>query len=320
MKTFVGHTTSIRYWRAHALEETEGCKVASLSGAVRNSRDLDTIMLYALGIDLENLDILVPREQRRPSSQKVRYRSWTGNLPAGAVRRVRGNIYVLSPEMCFLQFAAEHSLVETILYGLELCGTYATSGSEEDARYQIAPLTRASKLRSFIGRCAGHKGVKTARRALRFIRNGSESPMESAVYLILHLPRALGGYALPAPELNGLEKLNAKERFLGRKASNRCDLFWRGHSLALEYNSDLAHDNDRSIASDALRDIVLGHRGIRVVTLTWEMTRSASEFERVVTVLLKHMRLRARLRVPLSVFLLRRNMLRESVLPRRFRV
>ena len=315
MKTLIGHTTSLQYWRTHALDETEACRVTSLADAVCTLRDLDTISLYALGLKAAQINLIIPRERRRRSTDRIRYRIWSGDLPAGAVRRVRGDIYVESPEMCFLEYAACHSITETVLYGLEICGSYALSVDDGPARYEIEPLTRTSRIASFLRRCPNHRGAKTARRALRYVRNGSESPMESAVYMLLSMPRTYGGYRLPAPQLNGKIEFGAKERFLGQKGDNRCDLLWRKRHLALEYNSNLVHDNAQSITSDSMRANVLGHHGIQVVSLTWNMVANAAEFAKIVQILVWHLRIKQRPRISRSRFQTYRNMLRATVLP-----
>lgn len=316
MKTVLGHNSSLHYWRSHRLDETEPSKASSLRGCACARRDIDTVTLYRLGFTDSKVDLLVSSECARRGASGIELRYWKGSLPPGALRRIEGDIYVESPEMCFLQFAKRASLVETIFLGFELCGSYPTDEQGPGEGESLPAVTCRARLERFIARAPSHGGVRTARAALKYIRDDSASSMESAVTMLLCLPPRLGGYGLPFPEMNGSVKMGKKARDLGKKEKNRCDLYWRDAKLALEYNSERHHAGRQARTSDAIRANVLGYIDRTVVILTWDMLRDEDDFEGIARILCKHLKIRPpRIRIPREDFLLQRRLLRKTALP-----
>ena len=99
--------------------------------------------------------------------------------------------------------------------------------------------------------------------------------METAVYLLLCLPKRLGGYGLPKPVLN--PKLivrnpdGTKERYP--------DLFWTGANIDVEYNSDEAHSGEWSRYRDSKREIELTVANVKVLPLTRPQLLNVDEFD-----------------------------------------
>ena len=54
-------------------------------------------------------------------------------------------------------------------------------------------------------------GKAKAKRALKYVIDGSLSPMETMVYMLLCLPVMLGGYGLPKPEMNSIIELDEEK-------------------------------------------------------------------------------------------------------------
>lgn len=124
----------------------------------------------------------------------------------------------------FLQMAESFPLETLVVAGMELCGRYAVS--REGAISSRCPLTSASRLRRFVGQAEGMRGVKKARRALRFVMDDSASPMETSLALLLSMPRSLGGYGLPRPVMNlRIDAVAFDKCMVGHCAESR---FFRG--------------------------------------------------------------------------------------------
>ncbi|GAA6490174.1 hypothetical protein K270103H11_27410 [Gordonibacter urolithinfaciens] len=116
--------------------------------------------------------IVAGQEQRRPSSEFVCH-VWSGPLPKGSVLDTQNGFCVCSPELCFLQMANSLSMVELIMLGFELCGTYDVS--DGDVR-ECQPLTSVAKLSAFADKMHGVNGRKNALAALKQVVGGSASP------------------------------------------------------------------------------------------------------------------------------------------------
>jgi len=254
---------------------------------------------------------------------------------------------VSSPQLCFFQMAAELSLVKLIELGCELCGAYSlpaisghgngdvsgrekadggrenTQGQEygqtsDDASitlYGLPQLTNTKALKALTARMAGVYGQKNAARALRYIADGSASPMETILFLFLTLPHKIGGYGLPIPELNmriDLGKLTRQGLQRADKAHYKCDLFWPDANVAIEYDSDQYHTGADRIANDSKRRFDLDALGIDVITVTKSQIRNAEEFDDMGKRIAK--KLGKRLRYTNPDFLKARRELRRSLL------
>ena len=153
--------------------------------------------------------------------------------------------------------------------------------------YNCPPLTNTKELKAFATRMEGVNGYKNICRALRFIADGSASPMETKVFLFLTLPYKLGGYGLPKPEMNRrVETGRAATQKFG-KAFYKCDFFWPEANLVVEYDSDSYHTGPKRIEDDSIKRFDLNALGIETITLTRGQIQSASEFEKVAKLIAK---------------------------------
>ena len=316
MKMVIGHNAAVDYWRTHDLEETSLSNATSLRDSASTWSQVDEVNLYRLGFDTSFVELLTVPRNSGHKGDRFSCASWEGALPRHALREVMPGILVASPEFCFVLMASRLSLLQLIAYGMELCGIYALRTANGTAtRYDRKPLTTVRKLTQFVGRCEGHGGVKAARRALQYVLDGSASPMETACEMMVCLPFKLGGYGLPKPLMNGGVSLSAKARAMARKRENRCDLYWPEHNLAFEYDSEYSHGTSRLRAADVKRSNILEFDGKTVVTATWWSVDDVAEFENLMVMLAKHMKLKLRVRVDRRDFNRRIDQLRSVVLP-----
>lgn len=210
--------------------------------------------------------------------------------------------YLIPPEYLFLQMAETMSFIDLLMLGFELCGTYfggqATNTFNDSAvplpRHK--PFTKASKIKRFLDSdvASQTKGTKRAKQAAKFLLDNSYSPRESALALMLTLPRRLGGYALPRPLLNQRINIPRNNSQLTHNDHFRCDLFWPKENLAIEYDSDLHHTGARKIAKDASRRDALALLGIQVITVTNKQFASMKEMDKVAHAVAKILGVRQR--------------------------
>lgn len=212
----------------------------------------------------------------------------TSRFPAGAFVAVDEGFLLASPALCYLQLAGSLSVSQAVLLGLELCGT-ASPRSERclnDVRSpkgnrRQAPLARPSDLRCMVDSLPGVHGRKIAARALRFVVAGSASPMESALCTMLSLPYSLGGCSLPLPELNYRIDIPRSQQAVFGRTHYRCDLYWPGGRVCVEYDSDMFHTGSERIARDSKRRNALLSMGISVVTVTKRQLMSDIELDEI---------------------------------------
>ncbi|MEF2846503.1 MAG: hypothetical protein U0O24_07640 [Eggerthellaceae bacterium] len=161
------------------------------------------------------------------------------------------------------------------------------STSTRQPRNSRAPTHRAftstSKIDATIKQLQPHriKGLPLARTALKYIINDSASPRESALALMLTLPKRLGGYGLPKPILNYRVDIpqNKRHQFSSRYCV--CDLYWPQAQIALEYDSDAFHTGSGKIALDSARRDALALLGIQVLSVTNLQIKLATEMDRI---------------------------------------
>jgi len=211
-------------------------------------------------------------------------------LPEGCFVNVGDGLYISTPEFCFLQMANEYSLASLMELGLEICGSYSlpttahsSQGQEssQGAMYDLQRLTSIKRLETFCSRMQGWPGVRKATKALRYIADGSASPKETILFILLVLPYKYGGYGLPIPELNGrIVPEKSKGPFSGR-GFYRGDLVWREARIVAEYNSGSKHADPVRMSLDAIRRNDLALVGYSEITVTWEQLRNMKLFDKV---------------------------------------
>lgn len=161
---------------------------------------------------------------------------------------------VCSPELAFVQCADRRAdFVWLLELGYELCGTYQTTHTGPATQYEVEALTSTQHIRDFLKRNPSLRGSRLARRALLYMSDGSASPRETALALLLGLPRRLGGYGLEIPLMNHPVKLSEQAASIAQRASLRCDLCWPKFKVDVEYQSDFAHQGEFARIRDSRR-------------------------------------------------------------------
>lgn len=245
-------------------------------------------------------------------------------LPKGSFIDIGHDICSSSPQFLFLQMATMLDTVDLIVLGMELCGHYSKwrlppinkdawmrleSEEQLGSTFDLARATSVSALRAFLERTKGAYGQTGARAAMRWLLDSSASPMETAVYLLLCLPKRLGGYGLPQPVLNPKVSVKSPE---GNKARYP-DLFWSAASIDVEYNSDLAHSGEWSRYRDSKREVELVSNDITVLPLTRRQVMDKDDFHAFAQGLRRLLGIRSR--SPRKGWESKRDELRAKLLP-----
>ncbi len=259
-----------------------------LRGAIHTSKELNALNDDAqrvLSHVRGKVEALVPSSDRLTHTSRLTTRLWSGDLPHGAFIDIGNNVCLSSPQFLFLQLAPVLSEIELIKLGLELCGFYScwslpslTGGKQQDSSdttYGLMPVTSLSKLSTFVEHRKNTRGAVNARKALRWVLNNSASPAETAVYLLLCLPRHRGGFGMPKPVFNARVRVTTSTTHQNRYP----DLYWQAHSLDVEYQSDYAHTGNWKRYRDSQREVELEAEKITVLPLTRLQLENVDDFE-----------------------------------------
>ena len=267
------------------------------------------------------LHVLVGSDNARKLNRNLHCHISSGEFPNGSFVRLDSGLTISSPELCFLQMADELSLIDLVALGYELCGAYRLDweSSEGKGFRGDLPLTSVVSLSSYIARAAGLKGRKKAQKALRFIIDGSASPMETILSMLLTLPYRLGGYGFTKPLLNyrveaPVDVGKSTSKSTGKSKHYYCDLYWADKKVDVEYDSDAYHTGPERIAQDAIRRNALSGMGVTVVTVSRRQVIEASKMRELAKLLSKL--LRKRLQYPIKELTYRNSKLLDQLLPK----
>lgn len=292
MKIVFGHTWGIWWWRT----TPDHTRVLDCVAGFRDAHDLtgnlgvlkvagasDVLELgKTRGIPADvPLDVVVsPGETHRTTKSVLRHPSKVDYGP-GTLCKIGNGMFVLTPEVCFCQVAGviattlkgrldQHLYVVVLArLGIELCGSYSLSTSRRGF-VDREPLTSVSRLLATAYELHDSYGKGRVWEALRWIVDGSRSPKETDLYLILCLPATLGGFALPRPILNhAIDVRSVREGFFARWPTCTVDLYWPYAHLVVEYDSKTNHEDlgEEKVAADAARAAALEDLGYTVVTV-----------------------------------------------------
>ena len=194
-------------------------------------------------------------------------------LPAGSIYQISRDLFVVSPELCLVQLAATLPFLETVRVGTDLCSRYAIGLFNKMDLVEIAPATSHDTIQRYISLLpTGMRGLEKARRATRYIHDGSRSPRETSLSILMALPTRMGGFQMPAFELNHRIDLDDKLAALTRRRYFEFDVFFIGQNRAFEYESDIHHDSLIQLSFDYEKISALQTKGYIVTPISsWQM-------------------------------------------------
>lgn len=257
------------------------------------------------------LDILLLHQGARGKDPLIRAHVWTSELPPNSFRQISQGLFIVSPELLYLQTAQrEQSLHAIATFGCEIAGAYSllprglvTMRKQLDGRNPLdpswitpqhlleadgyvdcKPRTTIKKLESFLEAMPPHvRGIKRALQALRWVKEASRSPMETGSSLQLRTSRAWGGFRVGDANFNVKVPIKREwQKILNKPYLVADELFVgsNGKVADVEYNGAGGHSSKEQVMADNLRRRALVDEGIRVFFVTardfydmrsWEM-------------------------------------------------
>ena len=199
-----------------------------------------------LGVSLARPVGLLTAASRRPrSTADHRFSVCSLPLTRDAFLPIGEGLYICSPPFAYLRTLAQGaSDVEALLLGFELCGTYRTLGPSDATSYDEPALASVRELRSFVARNRSLNGAARTMRIIDHLSDGSASPRETQLALLLGLPCSRGGGGLGMPQMNREVPASRQAQLMSGRRSFRCDLSWPNSRLDVEYQSREMHGNE----------------------------------------------------------------------------
>lgn len=264
---FVSHDSALAYWRTNPpwyVLEGGDRDIRSVRDCARSIDEFQAFSVPESEFGPMPIDILVPASNPPRCPDRFRPHKQSRQLPRHALYPLWEGVFVVSPELCFVQMCKSLPFAEALELGMELCGTYALRPDAlEGSASRDYPLIDAGLLRRHLESWNGLQGIETARKASRYLIEGSASPMETKLFLLLCLPLQYGGYNLGFPELNPKFDLTLEEMEILRRSTVKPDMLWRQQKLIIEYDGR-QHEQEQQARYDAMRKTILEGRGYTV--------------------------------------------------------
>ena len=275
MEAVLADISALAYWRSHSESpedilaahrmEPKSRGVPAIDAPTKSMAD--DIASWGLA-DREDLHLLVSARNDRRKIKGVSCTVCSKDVPRCSFARTLGQVYVVRPELLFVQLANSLSLAQLLAIGHELCGTYRLGKEPGDApSYEVEPLTKVAEIRAYAQHAEGLPGRKRALQATQWLADGSASPAETALSIMFRLPYRHGGYGLGKPLLNHEIALSpTAERLFGR-GSIRPDFYWPEAKHPAEYDGALYHSSREQAEYDERRRNAYAAMGMSVTIL-----------------------------------------------------
>ena len=226
-------------------------------------------LLISYGIPaskLETLELLVSEPKERRRMPGIKCHVCRHELPAHALVRLDAGIFAVDPRFCALLAGQDLDYLELVEYYYELCGGYELPIEEGESYREVAPLTSCCELETFFRSMRGMHGVPQALRAVRYARDGSRSPMETASTMTLVLPRRDGGLGIHRVTMNHSIAITGTARRMTGRREFFADAYIASARLLIEYMG-MRHEEEERQADDSERDNALDTMGYHVVRI-----------------------------------------------------
>lgn len=158
------------------------------------------------------LRVAVPDPPSRIRLDCAKSTVYQRGLPTDAFLDLGDGLRCASPELVFVEMARVMSRPALIMLGHELCGTFSRNADNPrmgEVATSVLPATSVQKIRAFLGKCHGIRGLGAARAAIEQVADNAWSSMESVVCTAMVLGVNEFGYGLGPLVLNSPQNVGA---------------------------------------------------------------------------------------------------------------
>lgn len=251
MSMVLSHRTALEVYRSSMMPVFGYEKVSFHSLSVPTRNDVECYRALPIRTSHIPLHCVVPKPKNRRNIKDGCCHVFGGEMQAICLHKGmdESSLCVVSPEVLFLEMAALLSGIELVKLGYELCGVYSLPMSQPN--YAGTPrgfnrrkaLTSVERLTAHVASQSSNRSVKKARWALRYVLDGSASPKETELCMLMVLPRKIGGYGLGKPKIRHDFATSSEVLLFLSGKSTAYDLYWPDAGVSLRY-TDEAHVGD----------------------------------------------------------------------------
>ena len=253
-------------------------EVADCMSAKPTEREVEKLREAYCGVLSDSASLCVADASLRLRAADIACEVSSVGFPPGSFGRLGDGSFCPTPACVVVAMGARlpvHFLVEL---ACELAGSYRKDSRDVRGMVERNAVLTLDQLCRYLDDASNMRGSKGARKAVPYVIEGSGSPMETTLFTLLCLGIRLGGAGLPKPEMNARIDLPPEQRVSTGRSFLKADMLWRDRRLILEYDSDWAHGNSRSLNRDATRRNALQDLGYTVVTVTREQVFNWESF------------------------------------------
>lgn len=252
MSMVLSHRTALEVYRSSMMPVSGYEKVSFHSLSVPTRNDVECYRALPIRTSHIPLHCVVPKPRNRRNIKDGCCHVFGGEMQAICLHKGmdESSLCVVSPEVLFLEMAALLSGIELVKLGYELCGVYSLPMSQPN--YAGTPrgfnrrkaLTSVERLTAHVASQSSNRSVKKARWALRYVLDGSASPKETELCMLMVLPRKIGGYGLGKPKIRHDFATSSEVLLFLSGKSTAFDLHWPDAGLLLRYGDQTHKEND----------------------------------------------------------------------------
>ena len=236
----------------------------------QTKRQLDCFGLSRFVRPEKPLDILVPSYCRKHAPRGFRFHRLGAPLPEGSLLDAGDGVLLASPELIFVQLCRGMPFGRCVRLGSFICGVYSPEPTARSGVVEREQLATQKDLAAYLLSAPALYGARAAAQAIPWVLDNAASPQETELALPFYLPPRLGGKGFIAPILNYKVELDPKEQALTKAKRFYVDVCWPEQGIGFEYNSFAEHSEERKIAEDETRKLLLHSKGIDVELVTNE--------------------------------------------------
>ena len=270
--------TAVRYWLTVDPESPESASryqgVLVRQGSVRFDL-IEHLRRSLLLSHRGDIEVLVPSSNEKRKIAGVRCLISGKSFPVGSFYSLGSSMFVVSPELAYIQMGTQLGLPLLAELGSKLCANYYIDPVTQTIEQRAKPATTPERLSAFVDKLSSARGSDNARRALQWVAAGAESPREISSMLMLSLPYRLGGYGCPKPEINHPITPGRSSGIVGQ-ALFRADLCWPKSGVIVEYDGEEFHQD---VHKDKRRINDLEALGWKVFSLSSGVLADTDAFE-----------------------------------------
>lgn len=279
---YLGYESALRYWLTKRAGEwlPDATPERTLSRAEGSARRARAAWLPFGPERGRPLHLMVANQSERHAASDIVAHLWSKPLPARSLCLLEGDARVASPELTFVQMAANLPFVALVEAGLYLCGSFAVKESGRGYAERRQAVTNAASLAAYLDALPPRTyGAKKARQALGFVIDGAASPMEVFLIMSYTLPYEVGGRLHLSIQANQRIEIDEPlQRLLGSRHLVG-DLALSDRQADLEYDSDEFHTGSYRLDHTQARRNVLEAMNIKTISATYGQVRTPERFD-----------------------------------------